>query len=108
MLTDEKSVLGPYYLLKKQQLEELIEKGIEEHLQQIMMKKLQNLSDNLLPSKQAAQLLKINISTLCKWENCYGLPSVKINGKKFYRYTDIANFLMPEPTKYQRTRKIIE
>jgi len=41
MLTDEKSVLGPYYLLKKQQLEELIEKGIEEHLQQIMMKKLQ-------------------------------------------------------------------
>ena len=52
-----------------------------------------NSSDELLTLPEAAQLLRVKISTLRSWRHQRRLPFVKLGGKVLLRKSDAASFV---------------
>lgn len=74
-----------------EQLVDLINEGVRSELQFFKKEILtENANDDLLTREQAAELLKINLSTLWAWTNKGKITSYGISGaRRYYKRSEI-------------------
>jgi predicted DNA-binding transcriptional regulator AlpA len=76
-------------------------KGLENSIKSYIDNRLTSTNpDRLLTREETADYLKIDLSTLWKWSKTGKLPSYGINGRVYYRSSDIEEALIPLNSSY--------
>lgn len=88
------------FQISPKELKEAILKGVDERLEKLTSSILFYDKDELLTRQEAADYLKIDLSTLWKWTKESKLLSYGINGRVYYRLSEIDEALIPLNSPY--------